>query len=205
MTTFSYSSGDPNNLVASANASMADIQGPFVDLRSFLNGSISSVNLASNAGIQESQLASGSSGMAAGTFSVYRTTNVALSAGVGTQVQFNAEDFDVSGWYDSGATFRYTPQIPGYYLFTAMVNLTSVTDSAGCQVALRKNGVQWKVLGQGGVSGLALTPAFGGSARASANGTTDYFDVTVNYTGAGASIGGGAGATYFQGNLIGRT
>lgn len=38
MTVFNYTSGDPNNLTASSSASMADIQGPFVDLKTFLNG-----------------------------------------------------------------------------------------------------------------------------------------------------------------------
>lgn len=38
MTAFAYSTGNINNLVGGSNASMADIQGPFVDLRSFING-----------------------------------------------------------------------------------------------------------------------------------------------------------------------
>lgn len=47
MTTFNFTSGDPNNLVAAGSASMGDIQGPFVDLRTFLNGrSLNADNLA---------------------------------------------------------------------------------------------------------------------------------------------------------------
>jgi hypothetical protein len=38
MTAFQFTTGNPNNLVGNQNASMVDIQGPFVDLRSFLNG-----------------------------------------------------------------------------------------------------------------------------------------------------------------------
>jgi len=38
VTSFAYTSGNPNNLVANQNASMADIQGPLTDLRAFLNG-----------------------------------------------------------------------------------------------------------------------------------------------------------------------
>lgn len=38
MTTFSYTSGDPGNLVGGANADMADIKGPFDDLENWLNG-----------------------------------------------------------------------------------------------------------------------------------------------------------------------
>src|SRR6266545_4936483 len=38
MTTFSYTTGNPSNLVGGATASMNDIQGPFSDLRTFVNG-----------------------------------------------------------------------------------------------------------------------------------------------------------------------
>lgn len=50
MTNFAYTTGNPNNLTAGASASMNDIQGPFTDLRTFLNGAnLSDVNL-QNAG-----------------------------------------------------------------------------------------------------------------------------------------------------------
>lgn len=49
MTTFSYSSGNPANLVGGATATMADISGPFTDLTTFLNGSIDTTNLATSA------------------------------------------------------------------------------------------------------------------------------------------------------------
>lgn len=38
MTSFSYTTGNPSNLTAGSTASMNDIQGPFTDLRTFLNG-----------------------------------------------------------------------------------------------------------------------------------------------------------------------
>lgn len=40
MTSFSYTTGNPSNLVGGATASMNDIQGPFSDLRTFLNGTL---------------------------------------------------------------------------------------------------------------------------------------------------------------------
>lgn len=40
---FDYTSGNPNNLVGGASASMADIQGPFTDLKTFLNNRIAAV------------------------------------------------------------------------------------------------------------------------------------------------------------------
>lgn len=48
MTTFSYTTGNPTNLTGGATASMNDIQGPFTDLRTYLNGgNIDYTNLAS--------------------------------------------------------------------------------------------------------------------------------------------------------------
>jgi hypothetical protein len=50
MTTFSYTTGNPSNLTAGATASMNDIQGPFTDLRTFVNGAnIDTTNLATSA------------------------------------------------------------------------------------------------------------------------------------------------------------
>lgn len=57
MTTFSYTSGNPANLVGGATASMADISGPFADLLTFVNGNIDATNLASGA-VDVAELAS---------------------------------------------------------------------------------------------------------------------------------------------------
>lgn len=57
MTTFSYSSGNPANLVGGATASMADISGPFADLVAFLNGNIDATNIAAG-GVDVAELAS---------------------------------------------------------------------------------------------------------------------------------------------------
>ena len=49
MGTFSYTSGNPANLVGGHAASMSDISGPFSDIATFLNGNIAADNLASGA------------------------------------------------------------------------------------------------------------------------------------------------------------
>ena len=48
MSTFSYSSGNPDNLTGGHAASMQDIKGPFIDIVTFLNGNISDINLATS-------------------------------------------------------------------------------------------------------------------------------------------------------------
>lgn len=40
---FQYTSGDPSHLTGGANASMSDIQGPFTDLKTFLNNRIAAI------------------------------------------------------------------------------------------------------------------------------------------------------------------
>lgn len=40
---FDYTSGNPNNLVGGTNAAMADIQGSFTDLKTFLNNRIAAI------------------------------------------------------------------------------------------------------------------------------------------------------------------
>jgi hypothetical protein len=40
VTTFNYTTGNPNNLVGGGAASMVDVQGPFVDLKAFINGGV---------------------------------------------------------------------------------------------------------------------------------------------------------------------
>lgn len=45
MPAFNYTSGNPNNLAAGINAAMADIQGPFTDLKTAINGGLDETNV----------------------------------------------------------------------------------------------------------------------------------------------------------------
>jgi hypothetical protein len=64
------------------------------------NGNLTDANISATAGIQQSKLANGATGLAVGTFAAYRATAVALATG-GTIV-FDTEEVDVSGWFDTG-------------------------------------------------------------------------------------------------------
>lgn len=57
MPTFSYTSGNPDNLVGGTAANMADIKGPLEDVKTFLNGQIGTSNISGSAAIAASQLA----------------------------------------------------------------------------------------------------------------------------------------------------
>lgn len=205
MTTFAYTSGDPSHLVAGTNASMADIQGEFIDLRTFLNGNISDINLSSSAAINENKLANGSSGMAKGVFNAYR--NAAYSVTSNTNLVFDTELFDVSGWFDP-TTGRYTPQVAGYYQLSWTVNALNGqgTDMAWLTF-IRKSGTTLIASGTPGVQrGSATGAGSGGSAVVVANGSTDYFEINVQHSlGVSAGIQPGQQWTYFCGHLIGRS
>lgn len=207
MTTFAYSSGDPSHLTASQNASMADIQGPFVDLRTFVNGNISDINLSASAAISEAKLASSSSGLAKGAFSAYR--NAALTLASNSVAVFDAEEFDVSSWYDT-ATGRYTPQVAGYYRLSWVLTASIAwTATAYLSTVLRKNGTVFKFAPVVYQAGTVLPVVGGGTAIVSANGSTDFFEIEVrhNQGGSPAFVTGASGpsSTYLQGELIGRS
>jgi len=209
VTTFAYTSGDPSHLTAGTNATMADIQGPFVDLRTFVNGNISDINLTSSAAINENKLAVGSSGLAKGAFRAYR--NAAYSVVTNTNLVFDTDSgvgFDVSGWFDT-TTGRYTPQVAGYYQLSWAVGTPAGTGTDLTLITtLRKSGTP-EVVGGTAVQRSASAPTVSsGSTVVIANGTTDYFEVNLQHTlGASATLQVGTTPqyTYFCGQLIGRS
>lgn len=205
MPAFSYTSGNPSNLAAGNNASMSDIQGPFTDLRTFINGGLGTSNLASNAGILESQLATAGSGLAKGSFSVIDLASAtSIANNSPTKIQFDTEDWDVSGWFDTTLA-RFTPQVAGVYRFNASM-LWAVTMGSGTsqRLDLYKNGVQHKRFAT-----LTLAsnqnPQMQGSVLAQANGSTDFFEVfAFQNTGGAVNTSNAATDTFFQGELVGR-
>lgn len=208
MTTFAYTSGDPSHLTAAANASMADIQGPLVDIRTFLNGNITDINLSSSAAISEAKLATGSSGLAKGVVAAYLNANqTGVVTSTFTKVAFNAEDFDVSGWFDTAAA-RYTPQVAGYYRITAKVRfLINPTTNTSCRLHLYKNGAAIADLADQQMV-VADEDRFG-SKIVQANGSTDFFEIFAwHNAGANKSLYGdnlASRVSYFEAEMIGRS
>lgn len=184
---------------------MADIQGPFVDLRTFVNGNISDVNLSSSAAIAETKLAVGSSGLAKGAFRAFRTAAHTLATGgVIVYDTDTGAGFDVSGWFDT-TTGIFTPQVAGYYRFSWSV-MSSGAFTAGSLLGstLQKNGTDAAAGGRFMQSGTSAPNSVGTDIQV-ANGTTDNFKVTVVHTNGGLmTVQTGAANTYFSGELIGR-
>jgi hypothetical protein len=157
------------------------------------------------AALTEAKMAAGATGLAKGSFSVYRSTNAATSVGPAVIVfdveSGNAGVWDASGWYDP-VTGRFTPQLAGRFRLGAGAQFNPIA-GASQTLELYKNGAVAKRLGSDGFVSGTIGLHLSGSATVEANGTTDFFDVRWSGSSANAPLGG-AHLTYFQGELIGR-
>ena len=142
---------------------------------------------------------------ATSVFSAYGNADQALSAASWTTVEFNTEDYDVGGDFNT-TTDTFTAPTTGKYMLSTQVRLSSVDSSTSQYVWIKiitsnrtyyhLNGVRYR----GG--GAYSTPALSVVADMDA-GDTAYVQVLVNV---GASTTQGSGAaqyTAFQGCLIG--
>lgn len=182
-----------------------------VDPYNFTNGTVadaeqvdarfSPLYAALNAAVDQTNLKAGALGLAEGCFSAYQSNGQTVTAAVDLVLSFGTEEWDVSSWFDA-ATGRFTPQRAGYYrLSAAWEAATSVAAGTYFATKLRKNGAVVKI--------AALTTSSNdvgpvATALVSANGTTDYFDVAA-YCAAATSTRATAIATYFQGEMVGRS
>ena len=127
-------------------------------------------------------------------FSAYSNATQSLSGNANTKVLFAVEESDTANWYDT-STSRYTPQIAGWYMFTAWLYLSA---GANVQTMIYKNGSQ----ASGKIVGYMISGAScGGSAIVYMNGSTDYAEIYgfVNTT---VNCVAGSYITYFQGQLL---
>ena len=136
------------------------------------------------------------------SFHVYNPQNGSVSNNTSVVVSHNTELFDSSSAYDT-STYRFTPQVGGYYYFYCSVRFQSGTnDFDRINVAVRKNGTEMisgrndnKDYNTTHVSGLIL-----------ANGSSDYFDMTAYHTHSSAlNISTEDELVYFGGFLIKKT
>lgn len=127
------------------------------------------------------QLASLGNGPA---FSVYRNTNQSVSSQTNTKVAFNAEVFDTNNCFDSSSTYRFTPNVAGYYQIT--FGLQAEGSNAYVISTISKNGSLGSAGGafrgnridaNGNVASIA-------SALIYLNGSTDYLEFYgyISYT-----------------------
>lgn len=130
-------------------------------------------------------------------FSVYLAGSQTLpGTNTFTKILFDTKEFDTNGNFDVTSTKgRFTPTVAGYYQFNWNVEIS--TTYGFTLGGVYKNGSTAK---QGswfnGSSGAST-----GSCLIYANGSTDYFELFINFNGNGQAIGNSSAGCYFQGFL----
>ncbi len=113
-------------------------------------------------------------------FSAYAGTTTGVSSNTWTKIAMNTETIDTNSCYDTG-TYRFTPNVAGYYHIEAGVASAADSGFAGGIVSIYKNG-----------AGQRYSEKMGGTnnidwARTSGliylNGTTDYVEAYANVVG----------------------
>jgi hypothetical protein len=135
-------------------------------------------------------------------FRAYRASDQSISNNTDTKVQLNTENFDTANCFDSTTNYRFTPNVAGYYQFSAILNLggTSVTNA---QAHIYKNGAkatQFVFYAPTSTTLLQVNAAL--TDLIYMNGSTDYVEL-YGYISAssGSSFGGGTTQAFLAGYL----
>jgi len=129
-------------------------------------------------------------------FSVYLNgTQTLPSTNTFTKILFDTKEYDTNTNF-SLATSRFTPTVAGYYLFTWNIEISS---SYGFTLGgVYKNGSTAK---QGNWNNASSGSSIG-SAVVYANGSTDYFELYINFNANGQAVGGASSGYWFQGTML---
>jgi hypothetical protein len=195
----------PATIVGGTTEDVSQLNSNLTAIQNVVNA-LDDANISATAGIQQSKLANGATGMAIGAFSAYR--NLAVSLATGAVVPFDTEEFDVSSWHDVTTNVgRYTPQVAGYYRLSWAVHASGVlTADVYWRAMLRKNGALAKYGQTNFQRGAVASVDSVGTTVVQANGTTDFFDVAIEHgVGAAQAILVGAANTHFEGEMVGRS
>lgn len=162
-------------------------------------GGVSSTQLAAGA-VAQSNFGTnvGGNGPA---FSAYQSSSQSIASGGGFyKVQFQTEEFDTNGNFDSTTNYRFTPTVAGYYQFNSAIGW-GANSSSGVAVTLYKNGSLYKI-GTYAWNGN-IGPVTNLSVLAYANGSSDYFEIyVVNNTSASLNLAATSPYTYFQASMV---
>ena len=111
---------------------------------------------------------------------VHRTSsNQSLTKNVITKLQFNAEDVDPEGWFDSSTNYRFQPDQSGTYLVWAEGRVTGTSSEDVVNLYLYKNGAEVYSSESEIFSPGSNYPNITMSAYATLNGSSDYLEVYI--------------------------
>lgn len=158
-----------------------------------------------DATITQAELASGVAGTGP-AFSATNSSSISVSNNTFTKLSCGTEVFDTNNNYDT-ATFRFTPNVPGYYYFYGFCFGTGSTNTSLVEALVYKNG---SVAIGGSVIFNAGTPYNSAQSNTCVclymNGTTDYVELYGRVVGGGtltiSSPSGGFTNTQFGGFLV---
>tara|TARA_R100000234_G_scaffold40458_1_gene24233 strand:+ start:2962 stop:3720 length:759 start_codon:yes stop_codon:yes gene_type:complete len=138
-------------------------------------------------------------------FRAYRSSNQNISDTTLTIVEFNTEEFDASNVYDNSSTYKFTPNVSGYYLVTSVVGFSADSENDLKDVYLQLFKNNSTVIAESHFDIKDNQEANEASCIVSAivqmNGSSDYLTVK-GYIDRGSAqaffMGGATRATYFQ-------
>jgi hypothetical protein len=170
----------PNTIANGDTSDATLVMANFTTIYNEFNGSIENANVktpsANTAGIDAAKVY-----LAVGAFSAYLGAAQSNLAQSFTRVEFDTENFDVSGEFDSTSTKgRFTPTKAGYYCFIWNIQVNSLDSGKVARAALFKQTTQ-----KGTVRTYSWAAdskvVMAGSAIEVANGSTDYFEIQVTH------------------------
>lgn len=129
-------------------------------------------------------------GSTAPAFSAYQSSAQSLGSTL-TKINLQAEEFDTNNCFDSASTYRFTPNVAGYYQINAGLGVSTTA----CQVIINiyKNGTAFR-----SIYNTATSAGIGnGSQLIYMNGTTDYLEMYGSF-----STTQNVGNSWFQGSLV---
>lgn len=138
-------------------------------------------------------------GAAVVTFSAIPADALGVVATSLAKLVFASEQWDDEAWYDT-ALSRFTPQAAGIYEFSGLLaSADQITGGKTLYLALYKNGALEKYMDYD-TAAITTGLAVAGAALASANGSTDYFELWGMTDNASPRTVGTS--SYFQGRLV---
>ena len=129
------------------------------------------------------------------TFSAYQSVAQTLSSGVITVINFQTEEFDTDGAYNT-STSRFQPAVAGYYQINA--NVAVASSPSGVNARILKNGTLWKA---GGNASGNYAYSSGVSSIVHLNGTTDFVEIAAIFS-VGQNTEALSASTWFNGAFL---
>jgi hypothetical protein len=147
------------------------------------------------------------------TFRVHRngSNQTAIADITTTKIAFNsvansatAEGYDDFAYFDLTTNYRYTPKIPGVYLFSLNLRMVAMVADKSLVVQIQKNGNGGiMVASSRQITPTTTSPLLTAVGMCRLNGSTDYVEAWVYQdSGAPQDINGAATITFFAGGKV---